>query len=281
MSALWMIVASFLFACMGVCVKLGAAQFSTAELVFYRGFVSVLMMLAAARVQGMTLATPHWRLQLSRSLSGSVALMGYFFAIGVLPLATAVTLSYTSPIFVALLLALLFGERLRWPVLLSMLTGFGGVVLLLGPTLQADQWPGAVIGLGAGATASLAYISVRELGRVGEPVVRTVFWFSVVTSLLGLGWALGGEIHLPDGRGLALALGVGLFGGLAQVAMTRSYRCGRTVVSASLSYSTVIFASLFGMLLWSEHLALSAWMAIGLIILSGIGVSLAAPRGTH
>ncbi len=279
MSALWMIVASFLFACMGVCVKLGSAHFSTAELVFYRGFISMLMMLAAARVQGITLRTPHWRMQLSRSLSGSTALMGYFFALGVLPLATAVTLSYTSPIFVALLLALMFGERLRWPVLLSVLTGFGGVTLLLGPTLQAEQWPGAAIGLGAGAVASLAYISVRELGRVGEPVVRTVFWFSLVTSLLGLGWALGGELHRPDGPGLPLALGVGLFGGLAQVAMTRSYRCGRTVVSASLSYSTVIFASLFGMLLWNEHLALSAWMGIALIIASGIAVSLVARAG--
>ena len=164
-------------------------------------------------------------------------------------------------------------------MLLSVLTGFGGVTLLLGPTLQAEQWPGAAIGLGAGAIASLAYISVRELGRVGEPVVRTVFWFSLVTSLLGLGWALGGELHRPDGPGLALALGVGLFGGLAQVAMTRSYRCGRTVVSASLSYSTVIFASLFGMLLWNEHLALSAWMGIALIIASGIAVSLAARTG--
>ena len=64
-------------------------------------------------------------------------------------------------------------------------------------------------------------------------------------------------------------------GGLAQLAMTRSYRYGRTVVSANLSYATVIFASLFGMLLWDERMPWSSWAAIGLIIAGAITVSLA------
>lgn len=106
MQSLWMIVASLLFACMGVCVKLGSAYFSTGELVFYRGFVGLLLMALLARWQGISYRTPHWRRQLSRGLSGTGSLMCYFFALGALPLATAVTLNYTSPLFVALLLAL-------------------------------------------------------------------------------------------------------------------------------------------------------------------------------
>lgn len=279
MPALWMIIASLLFACMGVCVKLGAAQFSTGELVFYRGFISVVMMAIVARSARIPLATPHWRLQLSRSVSGSLALMCYFFALGILPLATAATLSYTSPIFVAVLLTLFFAERLRVAVAIAVVTGFVGVVLLLRPTLQPGQWVGALSGLGAGMIASLAYISVRELGKAGEPEVRTVFWFSCVTSALGSVWALSGDIHRPDPTGFALILGIGLFGGLAQLAMTRSYRFGKTVVSAALSYSTVIFASLFGILLWDETLPFSAVLAIGLIIASGVMVALASrPR---
>lgn len=278
MPALWMIIASLLFACMGVCVKLGAARFSTGELVFYRGFIGLLLMTVIARTAAIPLATPHWRLQLSRSVSGSLALMCYFFAIGILPLATAATLSYTSPIFVAILLMLLFGERFQIPVAVAVLTGFAGVVLLLRPTLQPGQWLGAVSGLGAGMIASLAYISVRELGKAGEPEVRTVFWFSSVTSLLGASWALTGDLHRPDAAGLFIVLGVGLFGGLAQLAMTRSYRLGKTVVSAAFSYSTVIFASMFGMLLWDETVLPSAWLAIALIIASGVVVSLASLR---
>jgi drug/metabolite transporter (DMT)-like permease len=278
MPAFWMIVSCLLFACMGVCVKLAADTFSTGETVFWRGLVSMLMMAALALANGVSLRTPHWRMHLSRSVSGSIALGCYFFAIGMLPLATAVTLNYTSPLFVALLLVLVFGERLNGYGSLAILAGFAGVVLLLRPTLQPEQWLGAVAGLGSGALASIAYVSLRELGRAGEPEVRTVFWFSLMTTAMGLAWALSGELHRPDAAGFATLLGIGLFGGLAQLAMTRSYRYGRTVVSANLSYATVVFASLFGMLLWDELMPASSWAGVALIVTGAIGVSLATRR---
>lgn len=279
MPALWMIVASLLFACMGVCVKLGSDLFSTGELVFYRGLVGFLLMAGVVRLRDIPVATPHWRAQVGRGVSGTIALICYFYAIGILPLATAVTLNYTSPVFVALLLALWFGERIRWPLIAAVLIGFVGVVLLLRPTLQPEQWTGALAGLGSGAVASIAYVSVRELGRLGEPEPRTVLWFSALTAVIGVPWALaGGPLHAIDFHGGAILLGVGLFGGCAQLAMTRSYRYGRTLVSANLAYSTVIFSSLFGMLLWNEHLPASAWLAIALIIASGVLISAADGR---
>jgi drug/metabolite transporter (DMT)-like permease len=278
MPAFWMIVSCFLFACMGVCVKLASSDFSTGEIVFWRGAVSMAMMAGLALSQGIALRTPHWRMHLSRSISGSTALVCYFFAIGALPLATAVTLNYTSPLFVALLLALFFRERLNAIASGAVLMGFAGVVVLLRPTLQPEQWLGAAAGLSSGAMASLAYISLRELGRKGEPEVRTVFWFSVMTATIGLAWSLFNPIHQPDLRQLATLLGVGLFGGLAQLAMTRSYRYGRTVVSANLSYATVVFASLFGMLLWDEIMPASSWLAIALIIAGAIAVSLSTRK---
>lgn len=279
MQSLWMIVASLLFACMGVCVKLGSAHFSTGELVFYRGFVGLLLMALLARWQGIAYRTPHWRRQLSRGLSGTGALMCYFFALGALPLATAVTLNYTSPLFVALLLALWFGEPVGRGLFGAVALGFIGVVVLLQPTLQPEQWLGAVAGLGSGVVASLAYINVRELGRLGEPETRTVLWFSLITSLLGLPWALSsGTLHGLSLEGAAILLGVGFFGGCAQLAMTRAYRYGKTVVAANLSYSTVIFSSLFGVALWSEALPPSSLAAIAIIIASGVMVSLASRK---
>jgi drug/metabolite transporter (DMT)-like permease len=143
MQSLWMIVASLLFACMGVCVKLGSAYFTTGELVFYRGFVGLLMMALLLRLQGTPYATPHWRLQLSRGVSGTIALMCYFFALAILPLATAVTLNYTSPLFVAVLLAWWLRERVGKSLFAAVGLGFIGVILLLQPTLQPEQWAGA------------------------------------------------------------------------------------------------------------------------------------------
>ena len=279
MQSLWMIVASLLFACMGVCVKLGSAYFSTGELVFYRGFVGLLLMALLARWQGISYRTPHWRRQLSRGLSGTGSLMCYFFALGALPLATAVTLNYTSPLFVALLLALWFREPVGRSLFGAVALGFIGVVVLLQPTLQPDQWLGAVAGLGSGIIASLAYINVRELGRLGEPEARTVLWFSLVTSLLGLPWALAsGALHGLSFEGAAILLGVGIFGGCAQLAMTRAYRYGKTVVAANLSYSTVVFSSLFGVLLWDEALPWTSLLAIAIIVASGVLVSVAARK---
>ena len=279
MQSLWMIVASLLFACMGVCVKLGSAHFSTGELVFYRGFVGLLLMALLARWQGIAYRTPHWRRQLSRGLSGTGSLMCYFFALGALPLATAVTLNYTSPLFVALLLALWFREPVGRGLFGAVALGFIGVVVLLQPTLQPEQWLGAVAGLSSGIVASLAYINVRELGRLGEPEARTVLWCSLITSLLGLPWALSsGALHGLSFEGVAILLGVGGFGGCAQLAMTRAYRYGKTVVAANLSYSTVIFSSLFGVTLWGETLPSTSLIAIAIIIASGVMVSVASRK---
>ena len=95
---------------------------------------------------------------------------------------------------------------------------------------------------------------------------------------LGEGFGIGLDEINDHAGGLAILLGIGLFGGLAQLAMTRSYRFGKTVVSAALSYSTVIFASLFGMVIWDETHPPSAWLAIALIIVSGLMVSFASRR---
>ena len=269
MQSLWMIAASFLFACMGVCVKFAAATHSAVEITFYRSFISLLMMYALVRLPGWPLATPHWRWQVTRGIVGFSALFSYFYAITLLPLATAVTLNYTSAIFLALYLALA-GWQMRKGMLGALAIGLLGVVLLLRPTFHADQLVGGLIGLGSGVLAGMAYFSVRELGARGEPETRTVFYFSLVSSVGAALWLAFSEIHPVDWDSGLLLLGVASFATLAQLAMTRAYSRGKTLMSAALAYSTVIFSSLFGMLFWGEVLPASAWAAIALIILSGI-----------
>ncbi|MCH2220715.1 MAG: DMT family transporter, partial [Dechloromonas sp.] len=163
MQALWMIAASFLFACMGVCVKLAAATHSAVEITFWRSFISLILMFGLVRLRGVSLKTAHWRWQVTRGAVGFSALFSYFYAITLLPLATAVTLNYTSAIFLALYLGFA-GMRMRKGILASLMLGLVGVVLLLKPTFHADQLMGGLIGLGSGVLAGMAYFSVRELG---------------------------------------------------------------------------------------------------------------------
>ncbi len=269
MQSLWMLVASLLFACMGVCVKFAAATHSAVEITFWRSFISLLLMFALVRLRGVPLQTPHWRWQVTRGAVGFAALFSYFYAITLLPLATAVTLNYTSAIFLALYLALA-GWRLQRGILGALTIGLAGVVLLLRPTLQADQLFGGLVGLASGVLAGMAYFSVRELGARGEPETRTVFYFSLVSSIGAGIWLLFSDWHAVDADSALLLFGVAAFATLAQLAMTRAYSRGKTMMAAALAYSTVIFSSLFGMLFWGEVLGASAWAAIGLIILSGI-----------
>ena len=272
MQSLWMIAASFLFACMGVCVKLAAATHSAVEITFYRSFISLILMYGLVRLRGVPLKTPHWRWQITRGTVGFLALVSYFFAITMLPLATAVTLNYTSAIFLALYLAL-SGARLRFGMLFALAIGLLGVGFLLKPSFHADQLLGGLIGLSSGILAGMAYFSVRQLGARGESETRTVFYFSLVSSIGAGVWLLFSELHAVDLRSGLLLLGVACFATVAQLAMTRAYSRGKTLMSAALAYSTVIFSSLFGMLFWGEVLDASAWLAIGLIILSGIAAT--------
>ena len=270
MQSLWMVVASFFFACMGVCVKLAAANYSAAEIVFYRSAVALIFMFSLVRLRGIPIRTLHWRFQLWRSVSGFVSLLLYFYAVTMLPLATAVTLAYTSPLFLAVYLGWFGKTRLGRGMLGALLLGFVGVILLLRPVFHAEQLLGGLIGLGSGMMAGLAYFNVKELGERGEVEERTVFYFALVSAVASAVWMVFFEFHAIDLRGGGLLLGVAAFGTIAQLAMTRAYKRGNTLMSASLAYSTVIFASLFGMLIWDETLSPGAWSASVLIIASGV-----------
>jgi len=273
-----MLVAGFLFACMGVLVKLGAEYFSNIELVFYRSFIGLIVIYAIMRQRGGTLATPHWASHLWRGVSGSIALLLFFYCITVLPLATAVTLNYTSPLFLTVLMMMVVKERFHAPLTIAIALGFVGMILLLHPTLERNQIIPGVLGLTSGFFAGIAMLNVRELGRSGEPAWRIVFYFSLIATLISGVAMLFDTVHPVTLNSLPILLGLGSSATLAQLALTRAYSTGKTLVASSLSYSAVVFATIFGILLWHETLSLSSWLGMALIISSGVASLKLAPR---
>jgi drug/metabolite transporter (DMT)-like permease len=278
MGALWMLVAGFLFACMGVLVKLGAEYFSNIELVFYRCLIGLIVIYAIMRQRGGTLATPHWASHLWRGVSGSIALLLFFYCITVLPLATAVTLNYTSPLFLTVLMMLVVKERFHAPLSVAIALGFVGMILLLHPTLERNQIVPGLLGLTSGFFAGIAMLNVRELGRSGEPAWRIVFYFSLIATLISGVAMLFDTVHPVTLSSLPILLGLGSSATLAQLALTRAYSTGKTLVASSLSYSAVVFATIFGILLWHETLSLGSWLGMALIIASGVASLKLAPR---
>ncbi len=269
MRSLWMLVAAFMFACMGVLVKLGATYFSSTELVFYRSLFGVWMTYLILRYYCLPVCTPHWRIHCWRGISGLVSLLMFFYCLTQLPLATAISLNYTWPLFVALFSTLILKEHIHWPLICTILIGFAGVILLMQPTLPEDHWVASLMGMASGFFAAIAYINVKQLGNLGETEWLVVFYFTLISTLItgvGLMFMTLNPVTWP---GLWLLLGIGVTATLAQLAMTRAYHKGVKLVVTSLGYSTVLFASLWGILLWNELLSPIAWLGMGLIILGG------------
>jgi drug/metabolite transporter (DMT)-like permease len=299
MQATWMLLATLFFAFMGVCVKLASPYYSPAELVFYRGLISAFFLYLLARAQGVSLRTRYPGMHAWRSLIGVSSMGGWFYAIGFLPLATAVTLNYMSSIWIATFIV--GGSLLAWrpsrrapapsllaqgPLAATVFLGFIGVILLLRPTLAPPQLFAGLIGLLAGLLAAFAYMQVVALARSGEPETRTVFFFAVGCAVAGGCVALLQGLSPWDWRGAIWFVPIGVLSALAQLCMTLAYSRspgqGGTLFVANLQYSGIIFSSLLALLIFDERIPLIGWTGMLLITISGIIASflrnrLAAP----
>lgn len=270
LGSLWMLVAALGFAIMGALVKVGAAKFSNAELVFYRSIFGLVAIYATIFVNKLPLKTPVLRKHLSRSLVGFGSLALFFYAISHLPLATAITLNYTSPLFLATFMPFMLHEKPRKLLYATIFIGFIGILLVLQPTFSKDDALAGALGLASGVGAALAYIFVKQLGNLHEPDWRTVFYFTLVSSIGAGLWMLFDDFARINWHDLPVLIGLGVSATIAQLAMTRAYSTGKTLVVASLAYTTIVLASFFGIIFWHERLTFLEWIGIALIILSGI-----------
>jgi drug/metabolite transporter (DMT)-like permease len=287
MQALWMVLAAFVFASMGVCVKFASAHFNAAELVFYRGLIGMAFLAALARRQGVSLKTAYPGMHAWRSTIGVASLGAWFYAIGQLPLATAMTLNYMSSIWIAAFLV--GGALLAWrpgqsqsalqqgPLVLTVMAGFIGVVMVLRPSLDQNEMFAGLIGLLSGMAAAFAYMQVMALSRMGEPEARTVFYFALGSAVAGgLAMLITGTSVWQWPSALWL-LPIGLLASLGQLFMTRAYSAAKTqgamLTVASLQYSGIVFGAIYSLLLFGDSISPMGWWGMGLIMASGIAAT--------
>ena len=285
MQALWVLLAALFFATMSVGIKIAGASFSISELVFYRGTVSVLFMAVLLRANGVSLRTTVPGMHAWRSLVGTLSLGAWFYAIAHLPLATAMTLNYMSSIWIGAFVcggALLYGRSpSQGPLLVTVLSGFAGVVMMLRPTLDQQQLFAGVVGLMSGLTAALAYLQVTGLGRIGEPELRTVFYFSAGSMVAGLVGMAVTEVtpwSAVPWQATAWLVPIGILAALGQWCMTRAYSRGSTMLVANLQYTGIVLGALYGLLLFGDQIPLLGWAGMGVIMASGIAATVLRTR---
>lgn len=240
------------------------------EVLFWRQAPTVVLLLGWLALRGEVgrLKTDRLPIHARRALIGMLGMVATFGTPVLLPLAEATTLGFTTPLFAVILSALLLRERIgpwRW---LAVALGFVGVVVIANPG-QA-HWPplGTALGLAGGFMVALISIQVRDLARTDEPL-SVVFWFAALSTpvyALLLPWLF--TAH--SARQWLLLAGCGVLGMVGQLLLTAALRYGQVASVIVMDYSALIWATLYGWLIWDHLPAASTWLGAPLIVAAGL-----------
>ena len=265
-----MLLSILLFSLMDATVKWLGASYPTTQIMFFRCAVALLPVLVIIWMRGGIgiLRTQQKKLHLLRSIMGISAMGLAFYALALMPLAEAVSILHTTPLFMTALSVLLLRESVgirRWS---AVLLGFIGMLLVVRPGSGMFE-SGSLFMLGAAFLIGCTTIVIRHLSKMDDPVCIT-FYFTitgVTASLLGLflqNWVT------PPASDLALLMLVGLLGGLAQYLMTVSYQNIAIGIVSPLKYLTIVFSGVIAYLIWDEIPDLQSLSGIVLIIAAGL-----------
>src|SRR5262245_37827989 len=177
---LWMAAASFLFSCMIICVKFGTSGATAAQAVFFRAVSGLPFLIwIVYRYNIPILSSDNKPLLFFRSLCGFASLTLYFYAVSKIPIGNATILNSTAPIFVVFLSGRILKEKIDQLVFFSLPIFLLGVFMIVKPT-HSTEWKSHLLALISGFTASMAYMSIRKLGKT-EHTTTVVFYFTMVS----------------------------------------------------------------------------------------------------
>lgn len=260
-----------MFATMMLLIKLaGEHGVRLFEIMFWRQTVSVPLILGWLAWQGSLgdLRTERLGNHLRRALVGMTCMVCNFGATVLLPLAVSTVLGFAAPLFAVLIGAVFLGERIgawRWS---AVVLGFAGVLVIARPGGAALDPLGVAGGIAAAVLVAVLNYLIRDLGRT-EPPLRSVFWFALFGALMMLP-AQPFVASAHDATGWLLLAGLGLFGTLGQICLNASLRHGAVATVIAFDYTTLIWATLFGWLVWNHLPDTALWLGAPLIVGAGL-----------
>lgn len=273
-AVIWMIFGSFCFGTMNALVKWTSEYTDVWMIIMVRSAVIAFAVAAFAATRGISLRINDARTMLLRCSVGLLAMILYFTALGRISIGQAVTLQYTGPLFVALLSGRILAERVSSGVAVLVLTAFVGIVLIVSPEWGSVE-PDALLALGSGFFAALAYMYVRELRKTDSPAT-VVFWFAAF-SVAGSIVQSAPDLLSLDRTALAGLIGVGIGAGGGQVGITMAYHKANAAWVSAFSYFTVLVATFWGFVYFKEVLSVADLVGGALIVGSGIALVFLVP----
>jgi drug/metabolite transporter (DMT)-like permease len=275
LGAAFIVAGELCFATMGVGIRIVSEELSNAMVVFGRNMIGLLILAPWLLRRGLAdVRTQVPGLHLLRAVAGVSAMYCFFYAIAKMPLAEAMLLKLTAPVFMPLIAMLWLHEQVTALLWVALGIGFAGVVLILDPQpggaggILAGISPVALIGLAGGVLAALAKVTVRRLSR-SEPPARIVFYFALIAgaiSAVPLLW----DWQTPSPAALLWIMAIGGCATLGQLALTRGLSLAPASRMGAFGYSAVIFGAAYGWLLWDEPVTLAVLGGSLLIAVAGI-----------
>lgn len=265
-----MLVAAFNFSIMGALVKYASQYVPAMETVFFRAGVNLVILLPVMLVKRKSFLGRNRLMLATRSLAGFISLSLGFYVVSKIALADAAMLQQTSILFLAVLATLFLGERLSMLLKMYTLLGFMGALMIIKPNFDVVNIPG-LLGLTGGLAAAVAFTSIKKLHETesSETIIFNFTLYSTVGSLL----LYRDQISWPDsGHVLWALLGIGFFGALAQLPMTRSYLYAPSSVIGPYAYSGILFSGLWGAIFWHEIPDRWSLLGAALLITAGVGI---------
>lgn len=267
-AALWMIGAIASFTAMAIAGRAVSFELDTFEIMMYRSFVGVVIVLAVSGVAGTwgQITRRNLGLHLVRNLSHFAGQNLWFYSITVIPLAQVFALEFTSPLWVIVLSPLVLGERLTPVRALAAVIGFIGILIVARPTpetLQFGQVTAALAAIGFAGSA----IFTRKLTRT-ETITCILFYLTVMQAVFGLICAgYDGDIALPSAASLPWLALIGCAGLVAHFCLTTALGLAPATVVMPIDFTRLPLIALVGMALYGE--ALDLWIIIGALVIFG------------
>jgi drug/metabolite transporter (DMT)-like permease len=279
-----MLQASFAFSIMAFCVKLASRTLPSFEIVFFRSFIGMVMILVLIRLKRVSLWGMDHKIMIARGLSGFAALALFFYTIGRLPLGMAMLLNYTAPIFVALFAVSFLDERVSWTLLGLILLAFAGVYLLVSDqaavAMASHDKTAVLLGLLSAAFAAVAYVLIRKI-KHNESPLTVIFYFTAISTCGSLFFLPFTDCRWPDLSTWSILLLLGVSAYFGQVWLTVALRRARASLVTCFSYLAPLLAFLYGFLFFGEAISWRGIAGAGLIVLAGCLISYSGtkPRG--
>lgn len=268
-AALYMVAATACFTGMAACIQAASRGAPSAEVVFVRSLLGLLFLSPWLLMRGgwTALRTQRPRDHLVRSAAGLGSMYCYVFAIGHLPLADAVVLNFTAPLFFPVLESTWMREPMPRNIWSPLLLGFVGIIVVLKPG-SAMFTPVALIGLLAGMFSAIAQTGVRTLTRT-EPPERIVFIFALSSSLASAVPAAAVWVT-PSAALIGVFLLLGATATVGQLSMTRAYSHAPASEVGAFAYTVVIFGALFDWLYNDKSPSWTFFVGAALICCAGV-----------